>query len=122
MEEIPDLVKLGIKSFKIEGRLKSPEYVAAVTRVYRKAIDTALIPISNLKSQISDSDRYALEMTFSRGLFSGWMHGVDHQQLVGARFAKKRGPFVGSVARVNGDAVPATVPRTVQSRSVSGFA
>jgi len=33
---------LGVKSFKIEGRLKSPEYVAAVTRVYRKAIDAAL--------------------------------------------------------------------------------
>ena len=39
-------------------------------------------------------------MTFSRGLFSGWMHGVDHQQLVSARFGKKRGPFAGTVAAV----------------------
>ena len=39
---IPDLIKAGVKSFKIEGRLKSPEYVAAVTRVYRKAIDAAM--------------------------------------------------------------------------------
>ena len=38
---IPDLVRAGVRSFKIEGRLKSPEYVAAVTRVYRKALDAA---------------------------------------------------------------------------------
>jgi putative protease len=37
-------------------------------------------------------------MTFSRGLFSGWMHGVNHQELVGARFGKKRGAFVGRVS------------------------
>ncbi len=39
--EIPELVRLGIASFKIEGRLKTPEYVAAVTQVYRRAIDAA---------------------------------------------------------------------------------
>ena len=39
---IPDLVQAGVKSFKIEGRLKSPEYVTAVTRVYRKALDAAI--------------------------------------------------------------------------------
>ncbi len=39
---IPGLVKAGVKSFKIEGRLKSPEYVAAVTRVYRKALDAVI--------------------------------------------------------------------------------
>ena len=38
---IPDLIRAGVASFKIEGRLKTPEYVAAVTRVYRKAIDSA---------------------------------------------------------------------------------
>src|SRR5262249_35703199 len=39
--EIPELIRLGVRSFKIEGRLKSPEYVAAVCQVYRKAIDAA---------------------------------------------------------------------------------
>ena len=124
VEEIPRLIELGIRSFKIEGRLKSPEYVAAVTGVYRKAIDLA---VGNLKSEISDfklentdapdisslqspssnaskSDRYALEMTFSRGLYPGWMHGVNHQELVGARFGKKRGAFIGCVSMVYEDA------------------
>ena len=90
--EIPALIEQGIASFKIEGRLKSPEYVAAVCQVYRKAIDAAL---EGREGAVTAEDRYAMEMTFSRGLFSGWMHGVNHQELVGARFGKKRGPLIG---------------------------
>lgn len=100
--EIPRLIELGVTSFKIEGRLKTPEYVAAVTAVYRKAIDAAVQkqPLSDM-----EKDRYAMEMTFSRGLFTGWMHGVNHQELVGARFGKKRGAFVGQVLRLLGERV-----------------
>jgi len=100
VDEIPELIKLGIHSFKIEGRLKSPDYITAVTSVYRKAIDRAL---ANHPSPASKEDKYRLEMTFSRGLFSGWFHGVDHQQLVHARFGKKRGPFAGKIARTGPD-------------------
>ena len=39
-------------------------------------------------------------MAFSRGLYSGWMHGVNHQELVHARYGKKRGAFLGTVAAV----------------------
>ncbi len=100
--EIPELVRLGVASFKIEGRLKSPEYVAAVSQVYRKAIDAAW---EQRPAAITPEDQYQLEMTFSRGLFSGWMHGVNHQELVHARFGKKRGAFVGRVAAVGRDSV-----------------
>jgi U32 family peptidase len=100
VDEIPELIKLGLHSFKIEGRLKSPDYITAVTSVYRKAIDQAL---ANHPSPASKEDKYRLEMTFSRGLFSGWFHGVDHQQLVHARFGKKRGPFAGKIARTGPD-------------------
>jgi putative protease len=94
VNQIPELIERGVLSFKIEGRLKSPEYVAAVTSVYRKAIDAAL---ADTFEQIAPEDWYRLEMTFSRGLYPGWMHGVNHQELVGARFGKKRGAFVGLV-------------------------
>ncbi|MFM8717135.1 MAG: DUF3656 domain-containing protein, partial [Spartobacteria bacterium] len=102
VNEIPALIERGVASFKIEGRLKSPEYVAAVTSVYRKAIDAAL---EGLFEGASPEDWYRLEMTFSRGLFSGWMHGVNHQELVGARFGKKRGAFIGRVAGTSRDHV-----------------
>src|SRR6202007_2422943 len=89
VDEIPQLVSLGIRAFKIEGRLKSPEYVAAVTKVYRKVTAQARAGTTPLmdtpgteESGVSVSDRYALEMTFSRGLYPGWLHGVNHQRLV----------------------------------------
>jgi putative protease len=44
-------------------------------------------------------------MTFSRGLYSGWMHGVNHQELVGAMYGKKRGYYVGVVRSVTPDAI-----------------
>lgn len=41
IEVVPDLIRAGVKSLKIEGRLKSPEYVAAITKAYRRAVDAA---------------------------------------------------------------------------------
>jgi putative protease len=102
VEEIPALLERGVVSFKIEGRLKAPEYVAAVCQVYRKALDAAL---AGRAFAPAPADRYQLEMTFSRGLFSGWLHGVDHQRLVPARYGKKRGPFAGRIVRVGRDYV-----------------
>ncbi len=91
---VPELVRAGVKSFKIEGRLKSPEYVSAVTRVYRKALDAA---IAQTPSPITPSDRYELEMTFSRGLSSGWFAGTNHPYLTHGKFGKKRGPLLGTI-------------------------
>jgi len=91
---IPQLVAAGVKSFKIEGRLKSPEYVAAVTRVYRKALDACL---AGREAGITRDDRYALEMTFSRGLTSGWLAGTNHPYLTHGRYGKKRGPLLGTI-------------------------
>jgi putative protease len=101
--EIAGLIARGIVSFKIEGRLKSPEYVAAVCQVYRRAMDAALGRPTAAPSVAED--RYQLEMTFSRGFFTGWLHGVDHQRLVPARFGKKRGALAGTVRSVGRDAV-----------------
>ena len=102
VNDIPALIEAGVESFKIEGRLKAPEYVAAVCQVYRKAIDAAL---AGQAREAGPEDRYQLEMTFSRGLYSGWMHGVNHQELVHARFGKKRGAFLGVISVVGPDFV-----------------
>jgi len=99
--EIPELIRQGITSFKIEGRLKTPEYVAAVTRVYRRAIDA--VQQGTEEANDSAQDRYEMEMVFSRGLSTGWLHGVDHQDLVHARFGKKRGALLGRVRQAGSD-------------------
>ena len=97
VDVIPQLVEQGVVSFKIEGRLKSPEYVAAVTKVYRKAIDDA---VAQRDSTVTERDKYALEMTFSRGLSTGWLEGTNHPYLTHGKFGKKRGAFVGEITQV----------------------
>ena len=49
--------------------------------------------------------RYEMEMSFSRGLYRGWLNGVNHRELVHARFGKKRGVFLGEVANLSRTAV-----------------
>lgn len=109
---IPGLIQAGVKSFKIEGRLKSPEYVAAVTRVYRKAIDAAL---GKETAPVTDTDRYALEMTFSRGLSTGWLGGTNHPYLTHGRFGKKRGPFLGTITEAQNGWIRLDTPPSRQT-------
>ena len=117
VQEIPELIRLGVTGFKIEGRLKTPEYVAATCQVYRKAIDAANKPANkgmvDKPADENGADKYKLEMAFSRGLYSGWLHGVNHQELVHARFGKKRGPFAGFIKTVGADHVEVDSPITL---------
>ncbi|WP_343203336.1 U32 family peptidase [Limisphaera ngatamarikiensis] len=115
LELLPELIRAGVASLKIEGRLKSPEYVANVTRAYRQALDRLaamartpeeLPPVWN----VDPETRYGLEMAFSRGLYTGWLRGIDNQALVHGRFGKKRGVYLGEVVRVeNGSVILAAV-------------
>ncbi len=99
LEVLPELVRAGVASLKIEGRLKTPEYVANITQVYRRALDKLMAaPEEPLNA---GGDQYNLEMAFSRGLFTGWFRGTNNQALVHARFGKKRGVYLGAVERVD---------------------
>ncbi|MBD2436574.1 U32 family peptidase [Nostoc sp. FACHB-110] len=102
LEVLPELVKSGVTSLKIEGRLKAPEYVANVTRVYRQALDKVM---GETDTGISSQAQYNLEMAFSRGLYSGWFGGINNQELVHARFGKKRGVYLGEVTRIRNEQV-----------------
>ena len=71
---IPELLDAGVMSLKIEGRLKSPEYVANITCHYRRALDDWA---AGKAVTWSEDDRREMEMSFSRGLSVGWMRGCD---------------------------------------------
>jgi U32 family peptidase len=101
LDILPELIQTGVSCLKIEGRLKTPEYVANVTRVYRQAMDRVLAQINTAAPE----DQYNLEMAFSRGLYTGWFQGIDNQALVHARFGKKRGVYVGEVLQIQGEKV-----------------
>ena len=53
IEHIPELVEAGIDSFKVEGRMKTALYVAAVARTYRKAIDDFFISRETYQQNLS---------------------------------------------------------------------
>ena len=101
---LPELVRSGVASLKIEGRLKSPEYVANITRVYRQALDklqcSADYQSASPPNLVTSEDTYDLQMGFSRGLYTGWFRGINNQELVHARFGKKRGVLLGRVRRI----------------------
>ena len=105
--EIPDLLSLGIDSFKVEGRLKTPEYVASAARNYREAIDRV-----GLKPREIEKAKTEMSLTYSRGFFSGWLHGVDHQQLVDGTYGAHRGIEIGSVSKINQRSVLITTSKT----------
>ena len=94
---IPRLIELGVSAVKIEGRLKSAEYVANITQHYRRAIDEAW---AGRTAVFSADDVRAMELSFSRGFSHGFLDGNNHKVLVRGDYAKKRGLFLGRVTAV----------------------
>jgi putative protease len=90
-ELVPKLVALGVRSLKIEGRLKGADYVAATTRLYRDAVSAAL---GETQPPGQDARNLALQM-YTRGSGPGFLGGIDHQRLVEARGCEHRGLPVG---------------------------
>ncbi|MEM9828229.1 MAG: U32 family peptidase, partial [Planctomycetota bacterium] len=91
---VPDLIDAGVASLKIEGRLKTPEYVANITSKYRAAIDAAM---QNRPSPIDDVAAREMELSFSRGFTPGWLEGNDHKRLVPGITSAKQGIEIGNV-------------------------
>ena len=108
---IPRLIELGVSSLKIEGRLKSPEYVANITRHYRQAIDAAWAgqPVAFTPRDIEE-----MQLSFSRGFSHGFLDGNNHKVLVRGDYAKKRGILVGRVESASATGVVITCTTTVK--------
>jgi putative protease len=94
---VPELVAAGVASFKIEGRLKTPEYVANISQHYRRAIDAA---VAAQPAVFSAQDVEEMELSFSRGFSPGWLQGCDHKMLVPATTSAKRGVRLGRIVAV----------------------
>lgn len=99
LDFIPNLIKAGVTSLKIEGRMKSPEYVATVTKIYRKYIDLAY---SNEPYVVEDSDRKLLALAFNRGGFSNGHLSKDYNKnLVFKEKQNNCGLFLGTIEKYN---------------------
>ena len=99
LEFIPQLIDAGVKCFKIEGRMKTPEYVATVTRIYRKYIDLAL---TNNNYIIDEKDKKELLQVFNRGMSSsGHLSNKGNRNLVFKEKPSNMGLFLGRVQKYN---------------------
>ncbi|MEW9702749.1 DUF3656 domain-containing protein [Paenibacillus sp. SI8] len=102
LELVPELIEAGVTSFKIEGRLKSPEYVANVVSKYRRAIDRYF---DGENPRPTKEELRELEQSFSRGFTVGFLNGTNNKQLVEGTYPKSRGVFVGRVKQILRDGV-----------------
>ena len=98
LEFLPKLIDAGVMCFKIEGRMKTPEYVATVTRIYRKYIDLAL---SDKPYIIDKKDVKDLMQVFNRGGFStGHLDSKSNTSLVFPERPNNMGIYIGNIANL----------------------
>jgi putative protease len=99
------VVAAPVASLKIEGRMKSPTYVAAVTGIYRRALDA----IAEGRFVPSAQDELDLALAFTRGFTAGYLSGARHRDVVGPERPDNRGVAVGTVTAFSHRLMEATV-------------
>jgi len=97
IEYLPELITAGVASFKIEGRMKRPEYVAVVIDAYRRAIDRLTAEPDNYSVQ--DSDLRDLEQIFNRGFTAAHLFKKNGREMMSDRRPNNRGVMIGRVTR-----------------------
>lgn len=104
---IPELIEAGVTSFKIEGRMKRPEYVAVVVDTYRRAIDSYLINKESIFT--SDHDKKNLAQIFNRDFTTAYMKGKPGRFMMSDRRPNNRGVLVGRVVRYDAKSKQVTI-------------
>ena len=100
IDYLKDLIDAGVASFKIEGRMKKPEYVAIVTSIYRKYINNILE--TGFSENLSNNDYNDLLQVFNRGGFSsGHISSNPNQNLVFKEKQNNMGIYLGKVYDYN---------------------
>ncbi len=109
LEYIPEMIEAGITSFKIEGRMKKPEYVAAVTSMYRKYTDLYL-ERGREGYKVSAKDIEMLMDVYNRGGFSkGYYHQQNGKEMLSLNRPNHAGVPAVKVISQSGREVTATV-------------
>lgn len=118
IDVLPELISAGATSLKIEGRMKSPEYVKSVVGVYRAVLDRALAWLKEQKRaeidcgsvempqgepinpRATDAERQILSEAFSRGFTTAYLERQRGNEIMSYGRPNNRGIFIGRVARV----------------------
>jgi len=98
VEELHRILDAGADSLKIEGRLKNPEYVAEVVRVYRNAIDSYLL---NQKYEMTKREKDNLAQVFNRDFTKGYLNREKPHNIVNIERSNNKGVLIGEVINVD---------------------
>ena len=99
VHHLPELVRAGVGSLKIEGRMKSAEYVALVTSVYRAALDRAA---GSADFAVREGEDAVLSEAFSRGLSPAYLVGERGNAMMSYQRPNNRGIPVGRIVALKG--------------------
>jgi putative protease len=97
IQHIPELAQTGVCSLKIEGRMKRPEYVATVTRIYRHALDRYRQSPEDYR--VDEKDIKELAQIFNRGFTTGYFFGKPGRDMMSFKRPNNRGLRLGRVSR-----------------------
>lgn len=104
IDMLAELLEAGVTSLKIEGRMKSPEYVYAVTSTYRHVLDRVcqwrMDRSVGEAPQATDEEHRILAEAFSRGFTTAYLHGKRGNDIMSYSRPNNRGVFVGRVVSV----------------------
>lgn len=98
LNRVKDLIEAGIDSFKIEGRMKSPEYVGFVTRLYRMMIDKYY---NNEDTTLKEEDLYNLKKLYNREFTEGYLFNNSGKKLMNIKTPNHLGVELGQVIEYN---------------------
>ncbi len=96
LEQLEPLMAAGVSAFKIEGRLKTAEYVAAAVSAYRQQL---------FEKSSSQQSRSLLSRIFSRGFGTGWLLGKNHKELITGVTSGHVGEALGEVIALQRDRI-----------------
>lgn len=94
---LPKLIEAGITSFKIEGRMKRPEYVAVVVDAYRRAIDSYLAG----SFHVPEEDYANIEQIFNRDFTTAYLENRPGRTMMSDRRPNNRGVLIGRVTKLD---------------------
>lgn len=121
---LPELVDAGVTSFKIEGRMKSPEYVFAVTQTYRAVLDRVLAEraaASGKDPRATDDEHQTLAEAFSRGFTTAYLENQRGNDIMSYSRPNNRGVFVGRVTSAKNGVAVIAAERSLVSGDVLEF-
>lgn len=97
VDKMQELLDLGIASFKIEGRLKRPDYVIATVKAYRKLIDQA----NQIDSKTINEAKQILSASPSRIWSHGFYDGVKEEKLIQSSRLGVAGKLCGEILQIS---------------------